>query len=248
MTWPGRLVRRLSGRWTGLLAGNEPAPALAAHRLAQAVRDLDARLCDLEFVAVDTELTGFDPRRHALVSIGAVRLRGLSIHPGEAFHTLVRPPAAVPRDATLIHRLTGAALADAPPVAEALAAFLDFLGPAVLIGHHADLDMGFLNAAARRHMGGELAAPCIDTLRLAIRLEEKRLATAGPGGADGFERVDYRLPALCRRYGLPGFAAHDARADALATAYLFLALARRLCPAGPPTLSGLWRAGRLWWR
>uniref|UniRef100_I2Q396 Exonuclease, DNA polymerase III, epsilon subunit family n=1 Tax=Desulfovibrio sp. U5L TaxID=596152 RepID=I2Q396_9BACT len=249
MTWRARLARRLPGRWAGLLADKDPAPALAAHWRAQAGRDPAALLADLEFVAVDTELTGFDPRRHALVSIGAVRLRGLSILPGEAFYTLVRPPAEVPRDATLVHRLTGAALADAPPVAEALAAFLDFLGPAVVVGHHVDLDMGFLNAAARRHMGGELAAPCIDTLRLAMALEEKRLTVAaGPGGADGFERVDYRLPALCRRYGLPGFAAHDARADALAAAYLFLYLARHGGRARPLTLSGLWRAGRLqWW-
>lgn len=242
MTWRERLARRLPG----IFASREKSPALAAHQAAQAGRDAAAWLDDLEFVAVDTELTGFDPRRHALVSIGAVRLRGLSILPGETFHTLVRPPAGVPRDATLVHRLTETALADAPPVDAALAAFLDFLGPAVVVGHHVDLDMGFLNAAARRHMGGDLAAPCIDTLRLAMALEEKRLVATGGGG--DFEQVDYRLPSLCRRYGLPGFAAHDARTDALATAYLFLYLARHIGGARGLTLSGLWRAGRLWWR
>ena len=244
MTWPGRLARRLSGRWAGLFTATAPAPALAAHRRAQAGRDPAAVLADLEFVAVDTELTGFDPRRHALVSIGAVRLRGLSILPGEAFYTLVRPPAGVPRHATLVHGLTGAALAAAPPVAEALAAFLDFLGPAVVVGHHVDLDMGFLNASARRHLGGELAAPCIDTLRLAMAYEEKRLS---PESGAGLEHAAFDLPSLCRRYGLPEFAAHDARHDALAAAYLFVYLAKKLGRGRALTLPDLWRAGRHWW-
>jgi DNA polymerase-3 subunit epsilon len=198
----------------------------------------------LQFVAVDTELTGFDPRRDVVVSVAAVRLRGLSIMAGETYATLVRPNREVPRDSSLIHRLTAAALEKAPAMAEALAGLLDFIGPAVIIGHHVDLDMAFLNAAARRAFGGELAAPCIDTLRLAMAYEEKRLTLEGGGD---FEQAAFTLPALCRRYGLPDFAAHEARHDALAAAYLFLYLAKKLGRGRPMPLSGLWRAGRVWW-
>jgi DNA polymerase-3 subunit epsilon len=220
-------------------------PALAAHRRLAGRCD-DRLLTELECVVVDTELTGFDPDRDALVSIGAVRIRDMAIVPGEVFYTLVRPVAGVPRAASLIHRLTDAELAAAPSTDEALAAFAVYCGPAVCVGHHVDLDMAFLNAAARRHLGGELAAPCIDTLRLAMAYEEKRLGMSGGDGA--FEHMEYSLHAVCNRYGLPVFAAHDARNDALQTAYLFLYLVRKLARGRPLTLAGLWRACHPWWR
>ena len=236
-----------AGLWSrlGLRAASRGLhPRLAAHRAIQAERDPQALLEDIEFVSVDTELTGFDPRRDAVVSIAAVRLRGLSIMAGETYATLVRPGRDVPRTSSLIHRLTAAELEQAPEMDEALAGLLDFIGPAVIIGHHVDLDMAFLNAASRRVFGGELAAPCIDTLRLAMAYEEKRLTLEGGGD---LEQAGYTLPTLCRRYGLPTFAAHDARHDALAAAYLFLYLAKKLGRSRPMPLSGLWRAGRLWW-
>ena len=239
-----RAVSSLLARLRRSFAVREVHPGLAAHRAAQAGRDPRMLLDGLQFVAVDTELTGFDPRRDVVVSVAAVRLRGLSIMAGETYATLVRPDREVPRDSSLIHRLTAAALEKAPPMAEVLAGLLDFIGPAVIIGHHVDLDMAFLNAAARRAFGGELAAPCIDTLRLAMAYEEKRLTLEGGGD---FEQAAFTLPALCRRYGLPDFAAHEARHDALAAAYLFLYLAKKLCRGRPMPLSGLWRAGRVWW-
>ena len=240
MAWLSGLLARLT---RGLSSG-EPHAVLAAHRAAQAGRDPRMLLDALPFVAVDTELTGFDPRRDAVVSVAAVRLRGLSIMAGETYATLVRPDRDVPRDSSLIHRLTATALDSAPPMAEALAGLLEFIGPAVIIGHHVDLDMAFFNAASRRYFGGELAAPCIDTLRLAMAYEEKRLTLEGGGE---LKQTGFTLPALCRRYGLPSFAAHDARHDALAAAYLFLYLAKKLARGRPMPLSGLWRAGRLWW-
>jgi DNA polymerase-3 subunit epsilon len=218
-------------------------PVLAAHRAAQARRDPRALVGELEFVALDTELTGFDPRKDAVLSVAAVRLRGLSIRTGETFAALVRPERDVPRVSSLVHGLTASALRQAAGLEEVLAGLLDFIGPAVVVGHHVGLDMGFLNAASRKCFGGELAAPCIDTLRLAMTYEEKRLALEGGGP----EHNAFDLPSLSRRYGLPAFAAHDARQDALAAAYLFLYLGKKLSRGKPLTLAGLWRAGRLWW-
>ncbi|OLN31214.1 DNA polymerase III epsilon subunit [Desulfovibrio sp. DV] len=189
MPWLSGLLARLT---RGLSSG-EAHGVLAAHRAAQAGRDPRMLLDALPFVAVDTELTGFDPRRDAVVSVAAVRLRGLSIMAGETYATLVRPDRDVPRDSSLIHRLTATALDSAPPMAEALAGLLEFIGPAVIIGHHVDLDMAFFNAASRRYFGGELAAPCIDTLRLAMAYEEKRLTLEGGGSLN-------RPVSLCRPF------------------------------------------------
>ena len=238
--WLAGLLRRLGRRF----ARPPVHPALAAHQAAQAGREAAARLGDLEFVVLDTELTGFDPKRDAVVSVAAVRLRGLSIMAGETFAALIRPPRDVPRQSSLVHGLTASALSQAADLDVVLRGLLDFIGPAVIVGHHVDLDMAFLNAASRRLLGGELAAPCIDTLRLAMAYEEKRLS---PEGGAGLEHAAFDLPSLCRRYGLPEFAAHDARHDALAAAYLFVYLAKKLGRGRALTLPDLWRAGRHWW-
>lgn len=241
------MSRRFAGLWERLgrpFVRPPVHPALAAHRAAQAGREAGARLGDLEFVVLDTELTGFDPKRDAVVSVAAVRLRGLAIMAGETFAALVRPQRDVPRQSSLVHGLTASALSQAAGLEEVLAGLLEFIGPAVVVGHHVDLDMGFLNAASRRYFGDELAAPCIDTLRLAMAYEEKRLS---PESGAGLEHGAFDLPSLCRRYGLPEFAAHDARHDALAAAYLFVYLAKKLGQGRALTLPDLWRAGRHWW-
>lgn len=241
------MSRLLAGLWKRLESPfvRPPVhPALPAHRAVQAGRKAGACLGDLEFVVLDTELTGFDPKRDAIVSVAAVRLRGLAIMAGETFAALVRPPCDVPRQSSLVHGLTASALSEAADLGAVLRGLLDFIGPAVIVGHHVDLDMAFLGVASRRLLGGELAAPCIDTLRLAMAYEEKCLS---PESRAGLEHAAFDLPSLCRRYGLPEFAAHDARHDALAAAYLFVYLARKLGRGRALTLADLWRAGRHWW-
>lgn len=50
-----------------------------------------------EFVSMDTELTGLDLRRDAIVSIGAVRIEGLKIITGNNFFSYVRPKRSMPK-------------------------------------------------------------------------------------------------------------------------------------------------------
>ena len=62
------------------------------------------------YTVLDTELTGLSARKEEIVSIGAVRVRGLAIVPGESFSILVRPSIPLPKTSTLIHRITPEAI------------------------------------------------------------------------------------------------------------------------------------------
>lgn len=186
---------------------------------------------DVEYVALDLETTGTDPRSEEIVSAGWVLLRGATIDLSTATVRLVRPSKAMPERSAVIHAITDdEAMAGEDPCV-VLADLLAVLAGRVLIAHYAPAERGFVDAACRRCFGGGLLVPTVDTLQLAQRSFARR----------GYEPVrgDLRLAALRERYNLPRHAAHDALGDALATAELFLAQAEELSDAGNAPLDAM---------
>jgi DNA polymerase-3 subunit epsilon len=182
----------------------------------------------IEYLALDLETTGTDPRAEEIVSAGWVVLRGPSIDLSTATRRLVRPSKAMPERSAVIHAITD----DEAVAGESLCAVLeDLLGELqgrVLIAHYAATECGFVDAACRRCFGAGLLAPTVDTLTLAHRscVRQGREPVRG----------DLRLAALRERYNLPAYASHDALVDAIAAAELFLAQMEELAGAGPVPL------------
>ncbi len=200
-------------------------------------------LSDYEFVVFDTELTGLNPKKDEIVSIGAVRIRNFQILVGETYYQYVKPTRALPKDSTLIHRITPEQIKDAPAIEEVLPEFVEFCNGALLVGHYIDLDMSFVNRACIKYLGGRLANPCIDTLRLAQVYKEEQWGNY----YDQFDyRISFNLADLAKEYNLPEFSQHDALQDAMQTAYLFLFLVKKLKRGGIRTLKDLYMAGRSW--
>lgn len=165
----------------------------------------------LEFVAVDVETTGLNPYQERLIEIAAVRFRdGCEVG---AFETLVDPERPLPERIVELTGIDGRMLEGAPKEAEALEAFLDFAGGAVLLGHNLIFDYGFLKCAIeRRERLGlrqvqELGCRGVDTLGLA----RKYLP----------ELPSRSLEALCSYFRIEQPAAHRALADARSAASLY---------------------------
>ena len=223
--------------------GTSNLPALDENnRLCRAL-DQNRPLSDCVFTVLDTELTGLSARKEEIVSVGAVRVRGLAIIPGESFSALVRPNIPLPKLSTLIHRITPEAIAEAPPLEQVLPGLIEFCKGTLIVGHHIGLDMSFLNRACRRRHGLPLANPCLDTMRMAMLWREKR----SPSHYERFSlNISYVLTDLAEEFDLPRFTAHDALGDALQTAYLFVYLAKKIARNTPLTLKELFRAGQSW--
>jgi len=225
------------------LSRTPPHPLLAAGREAFRHVDHDRPLAECRFTVLDTELTGLDPDRDEIVSIGAVRLEGLSIRPDQTFSRLVKPRRAMPKTSTLIHRITPSQVQDAADLAEVLPGFVEFLNGTLVVGHNVGLDMSFLNNACRECLGGSLRNPCLDTMRMA----QIHRAEQWENYYDRYDlKVSYGLADLAAEFGLPRFPAHNALGDAMQTAYLFLYLVRKLKDGGIETLRDLFEAGRSW--
>lgn len=204
--------------------------------------DQDRPLTDYEFCVLDTELTGLSPRSDEIVSLGAVRVRGLSIT-AESYYSLVAPRGELPKVSTMIHRITPQMLEDAPRLRRIFPEFMEFCGDALIVGHNIGLDMSFLNRAAQDILGGRLRTPCVDTMRLA-QIYQQEMWENYYDQYDG--TVSYQLYDLSTRYGLPSFNQHNALYDAMQTAYLFLFLVKKLDSGGIRTLRDLYLAGRSW--
>ena len=234
---------RLSRFLRNLLGGKPRHPALQRNHEHFVELDQERPLTDYNFVVLDTELTGLTPARDEIVSIGAVRIRDLSLDPGSNFYSLVHPRGPMPKLSTLIHRITPDEVKKAPHLHEVLPEFIEFCGDSLLVAHHVGLDMSFLNRASRSTLGAHLMNPCIDTLRLAQVYQ----AELWENYYDQYElKVSYNLRELSKSYGLPLFPEHNAMQDALQTAYLFLFLVKKLKHGGIETLKDLYMAGRSW--
>lgn len=213
----GDLLRRGARR-----AGPDgpPPPGPLADLAAAPVAPEDTPLAEVELLALDLETTGLDPRRHEVLAVGWVPVRGDEIDLSGAGQHLVRPRGEVGESAVL-HGLTDDALRAAPPLAEVLPQVLEALAGAhgghrrVLLAHFARIETDFLDAACREHYGTTVTWPVVDTLEMARRLLRLRPEEVPAGRL--------RLAACRRAYRLPRYRAHSAVTDALACAELFLA-------------------------
>ncbi len=147
-----------------------------------------------------------------LVELGAVRVRG-----GEStdsFQSLVRPAVPIAPEASAVHGLAEADVADAPEAAEVLARFRDWVGADWLVGHDAPRDQHVLAFEYARHGLEAPPGPLLCTLRWSRRHLP--------------EAPDHRLATLVEHLGIEGALEHRALPDAVHCWQIFEACVRRL--------------------
>ncbi|MGH8915270.1 MAG: exonuclease domain-containing protein, partial [Acidimicrobiia bacterium] len=186
--------------------------------------DLSTPLFDVTFCVLDLETTGGSPFDCEITEIGAVRHRG-----GEllgTFQTLVDPGLPIPPSITILTAISQSMVINAPPIPEALPAFLEFIGDAVIVGHNVRFDLSFLNAAAGRLDYERLSNDSVDTAGLARRLIRDEVR-------------NLKLQTLAAYFRSPVSPIHRALDDARATAHVFHALLERAGSLGVTNLDDL---------
>lgn len=174
-------------------------------------------------LAFDLETTGFDPDTAEVIAIGAVPIVDGAVRIGETISVLVRPATRSAEEGIVAHHLRPSEVAVAPPLIEVLPGVVDAIADAdALLVHHAPLDIRVLRRACVA-TGYRWPNPAvIDTVELIGRCRTRERAT-GSG-----RRLPRDLAGAREALGLPPHRAHDAAADAVATAELYLALRARL--------------------
>lgn len=189
---------------------------------------------EAEWCVVDLELSGLDPRRHEIVSFGAVPVLDGRAALAQSVSGLVRPAGEISPDSIRIHGLRAGDLASAPPLQEALEPLFGAMAGRGLVAHVARVERAFLGRAFAR-LGTRLRGPVVDTAVIGRLWLSEREGRLGP---------EPRLDDLAGAMGVPVQAQHDALGDALTTAQVFIAAATHLSALAPETVRSLSRAER----
>jgi DNA polymerase III subunit epsilon len=120
-----------------------------------------------QFVCIDCETTGLDPKQDRIVEVAAARFTVDELF--EQFESLVDPDCAIPESSTAIHHITQEMILGKPKIPVILPRLLQLIGPHIIVGHGVGFDIELLANAAER-----AGIPCtlrnnriFDTLRMA---------------------------------------------------------------------------------
>lgn len=176
----------------------------------------------LVYTVFDTETTGLDPMRDAIISIGAVRVLNGRLLRQEIFDQLIDPQRAIPRLATEIHGIDGSMVQGQPTVETILPRFAHFAEETVLVGHNLAFDLRMFEVQ-RERTGTHFGQPVLDTLLLSEVIHP--------------DEQNHALEAIAARFGVNILGRHTALGDAFMTAEVFLRMIPLLNGKGILTLA-----------
>lgn len=207
-----RLLRRR-------LKGMELSPAVLSNLTVLDNLKGTSRAYAHRFVVVDVETTGLNLIQDQVVSIGAVAVIDGHVRMDDIFYELVNPRCPITEESIAVHGISPEFVKDARYFEEVFADFLNYLGQAILVAHHARFDLYFLNKAMKKAHGFELQNMVLDT-SLLCRQRNEQVALLP---------FIYQLPPpgltlgkLARDLGVRLGDRHTAIGDARATAHIFL--------------------------
>lgn len=151
-----------------------------------------------DYVVVDLETTGVNPRWEDILELSAIRYRnGVEV---SRYEQLIKPKQPI---RPFISRLTGITdemVVECPTIEDAIGDFADFIGDDVMVGHNiAGFDAVFLSYAYEQYLSKPLSNSCVDTMRIS-----KKLCPGLPS---------YTLECLSSFLDVPYLGAHRGMAD-----------------------------------
>ena len=165
---------------------------------------------DTRYVVVDVETTGLNLMTDTLISVGAVAVVNGRIALNDSFYVVLQQRESSRKENILIHGISGSAQREGVLPADALLAFLVYLGKSPLVAFHVAFDETMIKRALRQYLGISFKRPWLD------------LAYVLPALYPDLMRNHRALDDWASRFDIHNDDRHNAVADALATAQLLL--------------------------
>ncbi len=179
---------------------------------------LDHDLLRVNYVVIDCEMTGLNPKKDKLLSIGAVRVQNGEIDLNGAFYeTIFQEERFLKKETINIHQISHQDVSEGRRESVVLSELSDFVGNSITMGHFFKIDLNFL----RPLLKNDFLYPSLDT-----RLMTEYLLKRKNPLADFKDQL--QLTRLANKFDIPLFSSHHALSNAMTTACLFLKVAKKL--------------------
>jgi len=200
-------------RWLTRWLDNKPLLSEQQQQRMQAWRALPSAMLSTPLntsrcVVVDVETSGLNLLEDRLISIGAVAMVNGKIAMGDSFSVVLQQAKASSKDNILLHGIGGDEQTEGMPAADALLAFLEYLGKDPLVAFHVTFDQTMIRRAITEYLGMSFKHAWVDLAYIMPALNPP-LASRFRSLDDWIGNADIRNDAR-----------HNALADALVTAQL----------------------------
>ena len=94
-----------------------------------------------EYVCLDCETTGLNPKKDEILSIGAVHIRDNKVLMRKTFNIFIKPSKDISSESIKIHHLRPVDLENAIEPKKAILELLDFIGSRPIVGYYIEFDI-----------------------------------------------------------------------------------------------------------
>jgi len=174
-----------------------------------------------EYVCLDCETTGLNPRKDEILSIGAVKIKDNKIIMRETINIFVKPSKNIDHESIKIHHIRPIDLQNALEPKEAIFKLLDFIGNRPIVGYYIDFDISMISKYTKKYIGIKLPNESIEVSSMYYKTRKR---------SSEYEFIDLKFDTIMKNLDIPTLGKHDAFNDAIMTSMIFLKL-RDLTPA-----------------
>ena len=172
------------------------------------------KLDSSRMVVLDVETSGLNLAKDNLIAIGAVAIINGKIALEDNFEMVLQQASSSNKQNILIHGISGDTQTEGQAPVEVLLAFLEYLQNDPLIAFHVTFDETMLCRAIKQHLGFVFKHDWLD------------LAYVTPGLYPQQARQFRALDDWLNHFRIQNYARHNALADALSTAQLFMVVSK----------------------
>ena len=174
---------------------------------------LNKTIKEAKYIVIDTETTGIDKSKDAILSIAAIKVKNFRIV--NIYNTFIDAEVRIPEESKKFHHIEDYHLKDKPKIYEIIPDLLKFIGQdAVIVGHHVKFDFDLLNREIQKHFHAKLYNPTIDTGNIYRFLNKTDESVS--------------LDKIIDKYLSKVIDRHSALGDALVTAEVFIKMIQQL--------------------
>ncbi len=181
-----------------------------------------------EYVCLDCETTGLNPRKDEILSIGAVHIKKNKVLMRKTLNIFVKPSKNVAEESIKIHHIRPIDLKNAMEPKEAILELLEFIGNRPIVGYYIKFDIAMISKYTKQYIGIALPNHQVEVSSMYFKTKKR---------SSDYEFVDLKFDTIMKELDIPELGKHDALNDAIMTAMIFLKL-RDMAPANSTFYTG----------